>query len=45
LSQKLEKAYPDLLKTASTTFSRTTSIPPNQVVLRLVFAEKVTVGK
>lgn len=45
LSQKLESAYPDLLKTASTTFSRTTSIPPNQVVLRLVFAEKVTVGK
>lgn len=45
LSQKLESAYPDILKTASTTFSRTTSIPSNQVVLRLVFAEKVTVGK
>jgi hypothetical protein len=45
LSQKLESAYPDLLKTASTTFNRTTSIPPNQVVLRFVFAEKVTVGK
>ena len=45
LSQKLENAYPDLLKNASTTFSRTTTIPSNQVVLRLVFAEKVTVGK
>jgi hypothetical protein len=45
LSQKLEKAYPELVKTASTTFSRTTSIPSNQVVLRFVFAEKVTVGK
>jgi hypothetical protein len=45
LSQKLEKTYPELVKTASTTFSRTTSIPSNQVVLRFVFAEKVTVGK
>ena len=45
LSQKLEKAYPEVIKTASTTFSRTTSIPTNQVVLRFVFAEKVTVGK
>ena len=45
ISQKLEKSYPDLIKTASTTFSRTTSIPTNQVVLRFVFAEKVTVGK
>jgi hypothetical protein len=45
LSQKLEKAYPELIKTASTTFSRTTSIPTNQVVLRFVFAEKVTVGQ
>ena len=45
LSQKLEKAYPELIKAASTTFSRTTSIPTNQVVLRFVFAEKVTVGQ
>lgn len=45
LSQKLERAYPEVIKTASTTFSRTTSIPTNQVVLRFVFAEKVTVGK
>jgi hypothetical protein len=45
LSQKLEQTYPDLLSKASTTFSRTTSIPSNQIVLRLVFAEKVTVGK
>jgi hypothetical protein len=45
LSQKLEKAYPEIIQTASTTFSRTTSIPTNQVVLRFVFAEKITVGK
>jgi hypothetical protein len=45
LSQKLENRYPEIIKTASTTFSRTTSIPSNQVVLRFVFAEKVTVGK
>jgi hypothetical protein len=45
LSQKLEAAYPYILKTASTTFSRTTSIPPNQVVVRFVFAEQVSVGK
>ncbi len=45
LSEKIESMYPVLLENASTTFSRTTSIPPNQVVLRLVFAEKVTVGK
>jgi len=45
LSQKLEKAYPELIKAASTTFSRTTSIPTNQVVLRFVFAEKVTVSQ
>ena len=45
LSQKLENRYPEIIKTASTTFSRTTSIPTNQVVLRFVFAEKVTVGK
>jgi len=45
LSQKLEAAYPDILKTPSTTFSRTTTIPSNQVVVRFVFAEQVSVGK
>ncbi len=45
LSQKLEDTYPELLRSASTTFSRTTTIPSNQVVLRFVFAERVTVGK
>ena len=45
LSQKLENAYPKLLENASTTFSRTTTIPSNQVVVRFVFAEQVTVGK
>jgi hypothetical protein len=44
LSQKLEERYEILFKNASTTFSRTTTIPSNQVVIRMIFAEKVTVG-
>ena len=45
LSQKIENTYHDLFATASTTFNTTTSIPPNQAVIRVLFAEVVSVGK
>ena len=45
LSQKIEAIYHDLFATASTTFNTTTSIPPNQAVIRVLFAEVVSVGK
>ena len=45
LSQKIESTYKDLFATASTTFNTTTSIPPNQAVIRVLFAEVVSVGK
>ena len=44
LSQKLEDRYEILFKNASTTFTRTTTIPSNQVVIRMIFADKITVG-
>ena len=45
LSQKLETEFHDLFATSSTTFNTTTSIPSNQAVVRLLFAEVVSVGK
>ena len=45
LSQAIESNYHDLFATASTTFNTTTSIPSNQAVIRILFAEVVSVGK
>jgi hypothetical protein len=45
LSQRIENEYHSLFSTASTTFNTTTSIPSNQAVVRLLFAEVVSVGK
>lgn len=45
LSQRLEREFHDLFASASTTFNTTTSIPSNQAVIRILFAEVVSVGK
>lgn len=45
LSQKIENSYHDLFSAASTTFNTTTTIPSNQSVIRILFAETVSVGK
>ena len=45
LSQQIDRTYPDLFKSASTTFSTTKAIPANQVVVRVIFAEKILITK
>ena len=45
LSQQLDRTYPDLFKSAATTFSTTKAIPANQVVVRVIFAEKILITK
>ena len=45
LSQKLDLVFENLFKNAATTFSTTTSIPANQVVVRIIFAERVLVTR
>ena len=45
LSQKLDLVFPNLFQNAATTFSTTTTIPSNQVVVRIIFAERVLVTK
>ena len=45
LSQKLDIVFPNLFQNAATTFSTTTTIPSNQVVVRIIFAERVLVTK
>ncbi len=45
LSKQLDRTYPDLFKSAATTFSTTKAIPANQVVVRVIFAEKILITK
>lgn len=45
LSQQIDQLYHDLFKTTSTTFNTTTTIPSNEAVIRILFAETVSVGK
>ncbi len=45
LSQILDQAFPELFKNSATTFSTTSTIPSNQVVVRIIFAERVLVTK
>ncbi len=45
LSQELDQRYPDLFRSAATTFSTTKAIPANQVVVRVIFAEKILITK
>lgn len=45
LSQILDERFPELFKNAASTFSTTTTIPSNQVVVRIIFAERVLVTK
>jgi hypothetical protein len=45
LSQILDQQYPELFQAAATTFSTTNTIPSNQVVVRIIFAERVLISK
>lgn len=45
MSQLLDAKFPDLFKNSATTFSTTSTIPSNQVVVRIIFAERVIVTK
>ena len=45
LSQILDQQYPELFQAAATTFSTTNTIPSNQVVVRIIFAEQVLISK
>lgn len=45
LSLELDKRFPVLFKSAATTFSTTKAIPSNQVVVRIIFAEKILITK
>ena len=45
LSEEIEQRYKGIFASASTTFNTTTSLPSNQAVIRILFAEIVSVGK
>jgi hypothetical protein len=45
LSQLLDEEFPELFKNSATTFSTTSSVPSNQVVVRIIFAERILVTK
>ncbi len=45
MSQLLDEKFPDLFKNSATTFSTTRTIPSNQVVVRIIFAERVLITK
>ena len=44
LSQILDQQFPELFQAAATTFSTTSTIPSNQVVVRIIFAERVLIS-
>ena len=44
-SNRLDKELPELLKHSASTMSSSKTIDPNQIVLRLTFAQKVVVSK
>lgn len=45
LSQILDERFPELFKNSASTFSTTSTIPSNQVVVRIIFAERVLITK